>query len=821
MITVFNSLIDSGTENGIVVVLFAVIMFISYLKIAWRSLMRYRVYSVINVTGLAIGLAVVMLIGLWVWDELSYNTQFPNYDRIVRIRINQTHGNDTRTNSTVPIPLIRDMGTRYGNDFSRTALGSWSYNHVIAVGNKQLLMAGMYAEPGLTEILALRTIDGRKASLDDPSSMLITESMAKALYGDVPATGKTLVFDDSSILRIGGVIPDMPYSSDFQGVNYFVPWINFERMHPWVAGAVSNWSTNSFQGFGLLQPHADLTRIQAKVRGELNGHGRTDKPEVLLHPMSKWHLYDTFINGKNVGGSIEYVWMFGIIGGFVLLLACINFMNLSTARSEKRAREVGIRKSMGSQRSQLVGQFLGESLFLALVSLLVALVLVELSLPWFNGVADKQIHIFWNKLSFWIPALGLTLLTGLVAGSYPAFYLSSFNVVKVLKGGFKPGRGAAIPRQALLLLQLTVSVALIVGTIIVYQQIAYVKNRPVGYTREGLITVDIVNPAIMRHFAAMRRELIQSGAAVETAWSSSPTTQVYNNQSGIEWPGKDPNFTPSFAMIWGSMDFGKTVGWQFIAGRDFSRDFPSDSSGIVLNESAVKYMGLKNPIGTTLKDNYSNSANKNFHVIGVIRDMVMESPYAPVKQSVFMIDDSDRANVITVRINPGLSAAQALTTIGGIFRKYEPSEPFKYTFNDESYAQKFALEDRIGQLASFFTVLAIFISCLGLWGMIGFMAEQRVKEIGIRKVLGASILNLWALLSRDFLWLVGLSFFVALPLAYRVMSGWLRHYPYRVTISAWVFVATVVLALLITLATVSWQAVRAARANPVKSLRAD
>ena len=783
--------------------------------------MRYRVYSVINVTGLAIGLAVVMLIGLWVLDELSYNTQFPNYRQIVRIRLNQTHGNDIRTNSTVPIPLIREMRTRYGNYFSRTALGSWNDNHVIAVGDKQLLMAGMFAEPGLTEILALRTIDGRKASLDDPSSMLICESMAKALFGDAPATGKTLIFDDSTILRIGGVIPDMPYSSDFQGVNYFVPWINFERLHPWVAGAVSSWSTNSFQGFGLLQPHADLGKLQANVRGELNGHGRTDKPEVLLHPMSKWHLYDAFVNGKNVGGAIQYVWMFGIIGGFVLLLACINFMNLSTARSEKRAREVGIRKSMGSQRSQLVGQFLGESLFLALLSLLVALMLVELSLPWFNSVADKRLSIFWDKLSFWIPALGLTLLTGLVAGSYPAFYLSSFNVVKVLKGGFKPGRGAALPRKALLLLQLTVSVALIIGTIIVYQQIAYVKNRPVGYTREGLITVNIITPAIMRHFAAMHQELIQSGAAAETTWSSSSTTNVNNNQSGIEWQGKDPNLSPSFAIIWGSIDFGRTVGWQFVAGRDFSRDFPSDSSAMVLNESAVKYMGLKKPIGAIVKDNYSNSANKDYHVIGVVRDMVMESPFAPVKQSVFMIDDTNRANVITVRINPGLSAAQALKTIGGIFRKYQPSEPFEYTFNDESYARKFALEDRVGQLSSFFAVLAIFISCLGLWGMIGFMAEQRVKEIGIRKVMGASVLNLWALLSRDFIWLVGISFFVALPLAYRVMSGWLQHYPYRVTISAWVFVATVVLALLITLATVSWQALRAARANPTKSLRAD
>jgi ABC-type antimicrobial peptide transport system permease subunit len=748
--------------------------------------------------------------------------------------INQTHGNDTRTNWSLPVPLVTDMQARYGGDFKKIAATSWNSLHVLVVGDKQLSRQGMFVQPGMIDILDLRTVDGRKVALDDPSSILINEKMAKALFGgkgaegkagddnggDYNAIGKTIKFDDSSVLKVAGVFPDLPYSSDFRDVNYFVPWANYESTHSWVKEAQKYWNNNAFQAFGLLQDRADPGRMQAKVRGELNGHNRTDKPEVLLFPMSKWHLYADWVGGKNVGGTIQFVWMFGIIGVFVLLLACINFMNLSTARSEKRAKEVGIRKSVGSLRRQLIWQFLGESVFIALLSFILSLLLVQLALPWFNQVADKQMHLLWDSPAFWLVAIGLTILAGLIAGSYPAFYLSSFNPVKVLKGTFKGGRWAALPRQVLIVVQFTVSVALIVGTIIIYQQVVYVKDRPVGYSRDGLITVDIINQELPRHYEALRQDLLRSGAVVNMAQSSSPTTATYNNQSGFIWEGKDPNMTPSFAVFWGTIDFGPTVGWQFVAGRDFSRDFPSDSNALILNETAVKYMGLKNPIGATIQYTYSSHADHNYHVIGVVRDLVMDSPFGPAKQSIFMISQ-DNTNAITVRIKPTVSTSAALPVIGSIFKKYDPGEPFEYNFNDAVYAQKFALEDRVGKLAAFFTIFAIFISCLGLFGMASFMAEQRVKEIGVRKVLGASVLHLWGLLSRDFLGLVGLSFFIALPLAGYVRGGWLRHYPYRVTISAWVFVVTVVLALAITLATVSWQAIRAAMANPVRSLRTE
>ena len=793
----------------------------NYFRIALRSLAKNRVYSFINIMGLAIGMAVVILISLWMWDELSYNKTFPTYDRIARIMVTQTRGNDVSTNESTPIPLAADLRTRYTGDFKKVATTSWNSLHILTVGDKRLNKQGMFVEPDMIDILGLRTLDGSKATLDDPSSILISQSIATALFGSDDATGKSLKFDDSTVFRVAGVFTDMPHSSEFMAVNYFAPWANYRQTHPWVKQAETSWSENSFQSFALLQDHADLDQVRNRVKGAEEGHGLTDKPVVVIHPMSRWHLYNAFWNGKNIGGAIQYVWMFGIIGVFVLLLACINFMNLSTARSEKRAKEVGIRKSVGSLRGQLIGQFLGESIFMALLSFMLSLLLVQAALPWFNTVADKEMHIFWNSLYFWLPALGLTLLVGLIAGSYPAFYLSSFNPVKVLKGTFKAGRTAALPRQVLIVIQFTVSVALIIGTIIVFEQVLYVKDRPIGYSRDGLISVDILNDDIPHHFAALRQELIQSGAVADACMSSSPTTDVWNNQSGFTWEGKDPTMTPTFAVFWNTIDYGSTIGYQFLAGRDFSRDFPSDSLGMILNETAVRYMGLKKPIGARVKFVHGNADPQYYHVIGVVKDMVMQSPFAPVKQAIYMQDFNNNVNVVAVKIHPNVSAAQALPTIGAIFKTYNPLVPFEYTFNDEAYAQKFAMEDRIGKLASFFTILAIFISCMGLFGLASFMAEQRIKEIGVRKVLGASVLHLWGLLSRDFLGLVGLSFFIAVPLAWYVMSGWLRHYSYRVTISAWVFVATVLLAVMITLATVSWQAIRAAMANPVRSLRTE
>jgi putative ABC transport system permease protein len=497
--------------------------------------------------------------------------------------------------------------------------------------------------------------------------------------------------------------------------------------------------------------------------------------------MDNWRLYSEFKNGKVAGGRVQFVWLFGIIGAFVLLLACINFMNLSTARSEKRAKEVGIRKAVGSVRQQLIGQFLSESIVVALLAFILSIALVELLLPFFNGLSDKEMGLPWSSLVFWLLALGFTLFTGFISGSYPAFYLSGFNPVKVLKGTFRAGRFASLPRKILVVLQFTVSIVLIIGTIIVFKQIQFAKDRPVGYTREGLITLFMNTPDLYGHYDAIRNDLLATGAVENMAESSSPSTEVWSNNIGFSWEGKDPNSLPLFGTVATTQDLGKTIGWQIKEGRDFSRNFASDSSAMILNEAAVKLTGLKDVVGKMIKWDTTP-----YRVVGVVKDMVMESPYTPVKPTIFIMN-TNWANIITIRIKPTVSMRAALSKIEQVFKKYNPGAPFEYKFTDEEYAKKFEDEERIGNLATFFAILAIFISCLGLFGLASFVAEQRTKEIGIRKVLGASVFNLWKMLSRDFVLLVIISCVIAIPIASYFLNQWLLKYDYRTNLAWWVF----------------------------------
>ena len=530
--------------------------------------------------------------------------------------------------------------------------------------------------------------------------------------------------------------------------------------------------------------------------------------------MDKWHLYSEFNNGANTGGRIEYVWMFGIIGLFILLLACINFMNLTTAKSEKRAKEVGIRKTMGSYRRELIGQFFGESLMVTFCSFLVTLVLVQLSLPIFNQLADKQISIHWANPFFWLTWLGFCLITGLIAGSYPALYLSSFEPVRALKGTFKIGRFAAMPRRILVVLQFSVSVILIIGTITVFKQVQFTKDRPVGYNPQGLLQIEMKTPAVHQHFDVVRNDLLASGAIVEMAESGSPLTEIRSNYGGLDWTGKDPNMRDNFGYIPVGPTFGRTAGWKIIDGRDFSEDVASDSTGMILNESAVAYMGLKHPVGEIIR------WGKNYKVIGVVKNMVMTSPHDPIKPTLFCRLHWT-GEMITIRINPAASASQAIAKIRDVFKRYDPESPFDYQFTDKEYARKFGDGERIGKLAAVFSAFAIFICCIGLFGMATFVAEQRIKEIAVRKVLGASVFGLWTLLSKEFVTLVLIALGVAVPFAYYFMSDWLLNYNYRTELSWWIFALTASVALLITLLTVSIQSLKAALTNPVNSLRSE
>jgi putative ABC transport system permease protein len=788
----------------------------NYFKIAWRNLAKNKLYSFINITGLATGMAVAMLIGLWMYDELSFNQYHKHYDRIAQIWQFVTFDGKKVPYNVLPIPLSAELRSKYP-DFEAISLAKPTGDMIIAVGDTRVSKIGQYVEPDFLRMMSVRMRAGTHKGLSEVNSILLSESVATALFGSTNPLNRLIRINDKATVRVTGVYEDFPANSSFREALFLAPWSLLLATNESARKAQDEWDENSYQVFVQLNAGASFDQVSAKIRGIRMKRDNPPpyQPAFFLHPMSRWHLYSDFDDGVNVGGQIQFVWLFGFIGGFVLLLACINFMNLSTARSAKRAKEVGIRKTIGSVRGQLIAQFITESLLVTGLAFVLALLLMYLLLPFFNEVANKQLTLGWRSPGFWSLGIGFCLFTGLLAASYPALYLSSFQPVKVLKGTFQAGRLAALPRQALVVFQFGVSVTLMIGTLVVLRQIEFAKDRPVGYSHQGLIEVDMNTPALYGHYEALRTDLLASGAVVEMAESMGSVTQDFGGTLAVSWPGKPPGLNTLLMDNRITHDYGKTMGWQVVAGRDFSRAFPTDSSGIILNESAVKLMGLDQPIGERI-----TWIDKEYRVIGIVKDFIKGNPFEPVSPSFFTLN-YESVTVVNLRLSPHLAAKESLDRIADVFRRYNPAAPFEYTFVDAKYGEKFAEEERIGKLTSVFALLTIFISCLGIFGLASFMTEIRTKEIGVRKVLGASVLSLWNLLSKDFIRLVVVAFGLAAPVAHYFLQAWLQDYTYRIELSWWLFAAAGVGALLITLLTVSFQAIKAALTNPVKSLRTE
>lgn len=794
----------------------------NHLKIALRALMKSRVYSFINIVGLALGMAIAILVGLWIYDELSYDRYHKSYDRIARVMQHQTANGETGTQVSIPFPLGKELQTTYGTSFKYVAMSSWAGGHILSAGDQKLSKTGIYMDVDAPHIFTLKMKYGTRNGLKDPHSILLSESAAKAFFGNANPLEKRLRIDNKLDVKVTGVFEDLPHNTDFRELEFIAPWLLYVDSEDWIKHARdrNQWSNNSFQLFVRIADNTDFATVNKRIGPVKYNHvapeDRKYKSQLFLHPMSRWHLHSHWDrNGNQTGGQIEYVWLFGMIGIFVLVLACINFMNLSTARSEKRAREVGIRKTIGSLRVQLIGQFFSESILVSLISLVLAILLVELTLPWFNEIAGKKMSVFWANPAFWAAALLFAILTGLLAGSYPALYLSSFQPIRVLKGTFRAGRYASVPRKVLVTLQFTVSVTLIIGTLIVYRQIQYTKNRPVGYSKESLVMLQMKSPDFFEKFEVLRTELKNTGMVVDVAQSSSPLTGIWSSSKGFEWQGKDPGLDARFSTVWVTPEFGKLIGWQMLKGRDFSRQLATDSLSVIINEAGVRFAGLKDPVGTVLKWD-----DRIFTIVGVVKDLVQESPYNAVSPGLYLLD-TNNAEWIILKLNPSQSISASLAKVETVFRRLIPSAPFDFQFVDQAFGEKFANEERVGKLAAFFTSLAIFISSLGLFGLASFLAEQRTKEIGVRKVLGASVFNLWKLLSKDFIGLVLLSCCIAGPLAGYWMTNWLSKFEYRTEISGWIFILAGLGAIGITLTTVSYQTLRAARLDPVKSLKSD
>ena len=783
----------------------------NYLKIALRNLRRSKIFSFINITGLAVGMASAILILLWIQNELSYDQFHEKKDRIYEAWNRAIFSGKLQSWSTTPKVLAKTMQRDFPEVEEATRV-DWQYGHLFTVGEKNLTVDGNIVDSNFLSVFSFPLLKGKKETvLIDNYSIVLTEKLSKKLFGNENSIGKIIKIDNKDNYTVTGILKDLPNNTRFE-FEYLLPWSHLRRN----GGDDEYFGNNSTKTYVLLKPNATLASIEPKMKTLRKRYDKDDpKGEMFLYPISKWRLYSNFQNGKETGGLIQFVRLFGIIAGFILLIACINFMNLSTARSEKRAKEVGIRKVVGAQKKSLISQFLGESILITFFASIVALGFVQLSLGAFNRLTGKHLFIDYTNIYFWLLFIGFILFTGIVAGSYPAFYLSSFRPVKVLKGTFRKMNSLVTPRKVLVVLQFTFAIVLIISTVIVKEQIQYAQDRRAGYSKNNLIYHFLAGD-IEKNYELIKNDLLASGAATSVSKTSAPLTQGWSDSWGFTWAGKDPRDKTDFDRYCVDDNLVTTAGLQLVKGRDLNlKEYPTDSTGAILNESAVKAMGFKDPIGQIVNDN-----DINWHVVGVIKDFILQSPYYPTKP---MVIEGAKGwfNVMHMKLNSENPTAQNLRTTERIFKKYNPQYPFEYHFVDVEYAKKFNDEKRTATLSALFAGLTIFISCLGLFGLATYMAETRIKEIGIRKVLGASVAGISSLLSRDFLMLVVISLLIASPVAWWGMHSWLKDFEYRVTIQWWVFALAGILSIVIALLTVSFQAIKAAIANPVKSLRTE
>ncbi len=785
----------------------------NFFVVTLRNLRKNPLYSAINISGLAIGIVCSILILLWVADETSYDDFHSNKDQLYQVWVHADYDNKRNTWRSVPLPLYEALKTESAN-IKNTAVLGWGSNHLLTVGDKILTREGYWASEEFLDMFQFDLIKGdRSLVLDDPSSIVISQSVANALFGDEDPINKIVKIDNASELKVTGVLAEIPSNSSFQ-FEFLLPWKHRRQINDWVIDNEDNWGNYSFQVFVELDDKNNASAVDTKIKDLLARNGQTDMHrELMIYPMERWRLYSTFENGKEKGGINDFVQLFSIIAIFILIIACINFMNLATARSERRAKEVGIRKSVGSSKRELVLQFLGESLIIAMIAFIIAILAAQLLLPFYNNLVDKKLFIDYLSPTFWLLSILFIVVTGLISGSYPAFFLSSFRPVTVLKGKVKLGKNASLPRKILVGFQFFVAIFLMIGMTVILQQINLVKGRSLGYDQNGLITIEN-NEDLNKHYDAIKLELINSGAAVAMTRSNSPITNIYSNNF-LGWPGKPEDQRVIFTTVATEYDYTKTMGIKVIEGRDFSEEFKSDSTAILVNKAAMELMQLENPIGTSL-DLWGEKRT----LIGIIDDVLMGSLYREVKP-MFLIMDRDWTSALTVRLPEKGDLQENLNKVGEVFKKYNPAYPFEYSFVDVEFQKKFVNIRMRSKLASLFALLAMLITGLGLFGLAAYTAEQRTKEIGIRKVLGASISSLITLVSKDFSKLVVIAFLISSPVAWWLLTIYLERYPIRVDIPWWIFPAAGLVALVFALLIVTNQAIRVARANPVKSLKDD
>ena len=786
-------------------------MLYNFFKIGYRNLIRNKGFSFINISGLAIGMASAMLIMLWVRHETSYDLFHVNRERIYQVWGNDVYNGKIQSGMSTP-EIMQPVLQGDVPEIDQAARISWGEQTLLSVGDKRLKASGNIVDPSFLNIFSFPLLRGNAGiALRDPYSIVITESLARAIFGKEDPMGRIIRMENEDDFKVTGIMADLPRNSQFN-FEYLMSY-DFKTSKGYID---KDWTDVSIRTFVMLKPHASFESANRKIKDVVVRHsGQRARTVLFLYPLDRLRLYSNFENGVPAGGRIERVKTFTLIAGLILLIACINFMNLSTARSEKRAREVGVRKVVGAQKASLVGQFLAEAVFMATISGALALLLLTLVLPAFNQLLESPLSIDFRNGSLWLAWAGFVLVSGFLAGAYPAFFLSSFRPILVLKGGFHKVNALVTPRKIMVILQFTFAIGLIVSTIVIERQINFAQQRESGYQKKNLGYV-FIQGDINKNYLLIKNALLASGAATGVSKTQAPLTQNWSSGMSMRWEGMDPQAKIQINRYTEDGDLVKTAGMRLVEGRDIDiKNYPTDSTACLISESAVRAMGFSHPIGQRIFDDPIN-----WHVVGVISDFILESPFETIKP--FMVKGPMYGgNVIHIRLNPGKPLSQSLAKASEVFKKYNAAYPFEFHFIDQEYNAKFADEQLTGKLALLFAGLTLFISCLGLFGLASYMAENRVKEIGIRKILGASIPGIAALLSREFVILVMISLAIASPIAWWSMSRWLSNYSYHIPVSIWVFLEAGLAAILIALLTVSIQVTRAALANPVKSLRTE
>jgi predicted permease len=789
----------------------------NYIKTTLRSLFKNKVYSFLNIAGLAMGIACASLIFLWVQDEVTFNHNFSKREQLYRVMENGFTNGAISTGVSAPSPLGVAMKAEIPG-IQNTMRKSWNMGQLFVLGDKSINEEGTYADPSIFSMLTLPFVYGSPdGAFKEPNSVVISKTLAEKFFGNTNPVGKTLTlnakqnFSVDGVFTVTGVFKDLPANSTFQ-FQWLCPYAIWENHNSWLKG---DWGNNLIETFAEVGPATNVNLVNQKLQHYISSKNKGNTNELFLFPMDDWNLYSNFTNGKADGGKIRYVQLFSAIAWIILLIACINFMNLSTARSEQRAKEVGVRKVMGAGKGKLVAQFIGESLIMSFLSVLVAVGLLYLLLPAYNSLVEKQLTIdLFNPMHLGF-LLVIGVVTGLIAGSYPAFYLSSFNPVFVLKGiKVASTSGAGLIRKGLVVSQFVISIVLIIGTVIIYQQVNHIKNRNLGYSKDNLVTLNLQG-RLKENFNAVKNDLVATGFVENATLNEFLAMQVFGFSNSFTWAGKNPNDEVPVHNSHVSPEYIKTMGIKLLSGRDFYPEAKVDSNNIIINQSFARKMGKAGQVGGIVTID-----KHQLTIVGIVNNMVYNNMYGE-SEPLIIYCNPKVTNNMTIKIKPGIDISKAITAIGTVIKKDNPGYPFEYRFVDEEFDKLFKTESLIGKLSSVFAVLAIMISCLGLFGLAAYTAGRRIKEIGVRKVLGASVGGLVTLLSTDFLKLVALSCLIAFPVAWWSMSKWLQNYQYRIDIHWWVFALSGVLAMLIALVTVSFQAVKAAMINPVKSLRSE